>query len=91
MQIGAPHMRRRCYIQITKDISKLRHISPPYFDIWELQHVQNMVRTESKNQIYIFKKRYSLCGNSVVPACVTSTFSFLVHGNKYQMFAGNLK
>ena len=80
MQLGAPHMRRRCYIIITKDMSKMKMIHPSYTEIWETQSVESMTKVKSMSETHVFKERCCLCGNSVVPACVVSAFNYLVHG-----------
>ena len=80
MQIGAPHMRRRCYILVTKDMSKMKMIHPSYTDIWETQCVESMTKVKSMSETHVLKERCCLCGNSVVPACVVSAFNYLVHG-----------
>jgi len=76
-QMGAPHRRRRCYILATKDVSELSHITLPWEDSW-LSGPETMVPIPSPEYPREVRNRCGMCGNSVVPACVSAAFNHLV-------------
>jgi hypothetical protein len=79
-QFGAPHTRRRCFIIATKDMDTLKTVRLNWEDRWG-ETPENMVRVGSETEKNEMKHRCCLCGNSVVPACVSSAFNHMVHGD----------
>lgn len=78
-QCGAPHQRRRCFILATKDMDSLKHILLPVDDIWGTVP-DNMISVVDDNHVRYIRERSGMCGNSIVPECIKSSFNFLVHG-----------
>ena len=84
--MGAPHTRRRCYILATKDISELEEFRLEWGNTWE-NSPDTMTRIHSLSEKNIFKHRCCLCGNSVVPACVSASYNHMVHGDTIQDYS----
>lgn len=78
-QMGAPHRRRRCYILATRNMHELSGIYAQWNDIWGTIP-ETMIYTPSHEYSNIVRDRCGMCGNSIVPACVSAAFNYLVSG-----------
>ena len=79
---GAPHTRKRCYIMATRNMEELSNIRLEWSNTWTGNGPPTMARIENTDTDKYFKRRCCMSGNSVVPACVSMAYNFLVHGEQ---------